>query len=171
MLRAALLSCSLCFALPAFAQEGPMTAQRIAEIVLDIDPDAQLAPGGIELTLEDIPVLIVMSPGADRMRAMVPIASVEDVSAEEMARMMQANFDTALDARYAVAQGRVWGVFIHPLAPLEREQFLSGLVQTVNLARTYGTLYSGGANVFNGGDSAEIFQDLFEDLLDRGQDI
>ncbi len=148
-----------------------MTAQRIAEIVLDIDPDAQLAPGGIELTLEDIPVLIVMSPGADRMRAMVPIASVEDVSAEEMARMMQANFDTALDARYAVAQGRVWGVFIHPLAPLEREQFLSGLVQTVNLARTYGTLYSGGANVFNGGDSAEIFQDLFEDLLDRGQDI
>ncbi|WP_375279885.1 hypothetical protein [Pseudooctadecabacter sp.] len=171
MFRAAILSIVICFAAPVFAQEGAMTAQRIAEIVLDIDPDAQLTPGGIELTLEDIPVLIVMAPGADRMRAMVPIASVEDVSAEEMSRMMQANFDTALDARYAVAQGRVWGVFIHPLSPLEREQLLSGLVQTVNLARTYGTLYSGGANVFNGGDSAEIFQDLFEDLLGRGQDI
>lgn len=171
MFRAAILSTVICFAAPVLAQEGQMTAQRIAEIVLDIDPDAQLTPGGIELTLEDIPVLIVMAPGADRMRAMVPIASVEDVSAEEMSRMMQANFDTALDARYAVAQGRVWGVFIHPLSPLEREQLLSGLVQTVNLARTYGTLYSGGANVFNGGDSAEIFQDLFEDLLRRGQDI
>ncbi|WP_439142017.1 hypothetical protein [Pseudooctadecabacter sp.] len=171
MFRAAILSIVICFAAPVFAQEGAMTAQRIAEIVLDIDPDAQLTPGGIELTLEDIPVLIVMAPGADRMRAMVPIASVEDVSAEEMSRMMQANFDTALDARYAVAQGRVWGVFIHPLSPLEREQLLSGLVQTVNLARTYGTLYSGGANVFNGGDSTEIFQDLFEDLLGRGQDI
>jgi hypothetical protein len=33
-------------------------------------------------------VLVVMAPGADRMRAMVPIASVEDVTPEEMNRMM-----------------------------------------------------------------------------------
>ncbi|MDG1406587.1 MAG: hypothetical protein P8Q50_01865 [Octadecabacter sp.] len=33
------------------------------------------------------------------------------------------------------------GVFIHPLGALEREQFLSAIAQTVNLARTYGTLY------------------------------
>jgi hypothetical protein len=102
---------------------------------------------------------------------MVPIASVEDVTPEEMNRMMQANFDTALDARYAVANGRVWGVFIHPLSPLEREQFLSAIAQTVNLARTYGTLYSGGAQVFGGGDSGDIYQGLIDDLLNRGQDI
>ena len=84
---------------------------------------------------------------------------------------MQANFDTALDARYAVAQGRVWGVFIHPLAALEREQLLSALAQTVNLARSYGSLYTGGANVFGRGDSSEIYQNLFEDLVARGQDI
>jgi hypothetical protein len=85
--------------------------------------------------------------------------------------MMQANFDTALDARYAIAQGRIWGVFIHPLAELEREQLISGIAQTVNLARTYGTLYSGGAIVFGGGDSSGLYQDLFEELLERGQDI
>ena len=85
--------------------------------------------------------------------------------------MMQANFDTALDARYAVAQGRVWGIFIHPLGALERAEFLSGLAQTVNLARTYGTLYSGGAQVFGGGDSNGIYNELFGDLLNRGQDI
>jgi len=153
------------------AQEAPMTANRLSEIVLDIDPDSALTPNGLELTLEDIPVLIVLAPEADRMRAMVSIASVEDVTPEEMLRMMQANFDTALDARYAVAQGRVWGVFIHPLAALEREQLLSGLAQTVNLARSYGSLYTGGANVFGRGDSAEIYQNLFEDLVARGQDI
>lgn len=151
--------------------EPPMTAERLVEIVLDVDEDARLTPNGIELTIDDIPVLIVMSPPADRMRAMVPIASVEDVSEEELLRMMQANFDTALDGRYAVAQGRVWGVFIHPLSPLEREQFLSGLAQTVTLAQTYGSLYTGGANVFGPGDSGEIYRDLFENLLDRGQDI
>lgn len=175
MIRSLLVCLLVGLAAPVWAQEvapeQPMTAERLVEIIVDIDPDAALTPAGVELTLEDIPVLVVFAPGADRMRAMVPIASIEDVTPEEMNRMMQANFDTALDARYAVAQGRVWGVFIHPLSPLERKQFLSGLAQTVNLARTYGTLYSGGANVFNGGDSAEIFQDLFEDLLNRGQDI
>ncbi|MEL6960450.1 MAG: hypothetical protein AAGL89_16015 [Pseudomonadota bacterium] len=155
----------------AIAQEPQMTADRLIRIAMSLDPDARLTPNGVELTLEDIPVLIVMSPQADRMRAMVPIAGLEDVSADEMVRMMQANFDTALDARYAVAQGRVWGVFIHPISPLEREQFLSGLVQTVNLARTYGTLYSGGAQVFGGGDSAELYQDLLSDLLGRGTEL
>lgn len=153
------------------AQEAPMTVERMAEILLDVDPETSLTPNGFELTLEDIPVLVVVAPAADRMRAMVPIASVEDVTAEEMLRMMQANFDTSLDGRYAVAQGRVWGVYIHPLAALEREQFLSGIAQTVNLARTYGSLYTGGANVFGRGDSAQIYQELFEDLIGRGQDI
>jgi len=49
---------------------------------MDIDPDAAITPSGIELTIEDIPVLVVMAPAADRMRAMVPIASVEDVTPE-----------------------------------------------------------------------------------------
>jgi hypothetical protein len=161
----------LAFTTHAFAQDTSMTAERLAQIIMDIDPDAAITPSGIELTIEDIPVLVVMAPAADRMRAMVPIASVEDITPEEMSRMMQANFDIALDARYAVAQDRVWGVFIHPLGALEREQFLSAIAQTVNLARTYGTLYSGGAQVFGGGDSNDIYQGLVDDLLNRGQDI
>ncbi len=169
MLRVLVLS--LLMSTPAIAQDAPMTPERLVEIIQDIDPDATVTTGGIELIIQDIPVLVVFAPAADRMRAMVPIASVEDVTPDEMERMMQANFDTALDARYAIAQGRVWGVFIHPLAALEREQFLSALVQTVNLARTYGTLYSGGAQVFGGGDSGELYQGLLEELLDRGQDI
>jgi hypothetical protein len=164
---------ALIFALatPAFAQDAAMTPERLTDIILAIDLDAAINANGIELTIEDIPVLVVMAPSADRVRAMVPIASVEDVTPEEMNRMMQANFDTALDARYAVAQGRVWGIFIHPLGALERAEFLSGLAQTVNLARTYGTLYSGGAQVFGGGDSNGIYNELFGDLLNRGQDI
>jgi hypothetical protein len=173
MFRPMLHTFALIFALatPAFAQDAAMTPERLVDIILALDPDAAINANGIELTIEDIPVLVVMAPSADRMRAMVPIASVEDVTPEEMNRMMQANFDTALDARYAVAQGRVWGIFIHPLGALERAEFLSGLAQTVNLARTYGTLYSGGAQVFGGGDSNGIYNELFGDLLNRGQDI
>lgn len=149
--------------------EGPMTMARLAEIVQALDPDARAQGPAIEFTLDDIPVIVIADPRADRMRAMVPIASAEGLSPDDLMRMMQANFDSALDARYAVANGRLWGVFIHPLSPLEKDQFLSGLVQTVTVARTYGTAYSGGAQIFGGGDTNGIYRELLEELKKKGE--
>ena len=171
MLKIALAA--LMLATPALAQEAepPMTPSRLAQIALALDPDAEPAGSGISLTINDVPVLIVMDVVADRMRAMVPIRSAATMTEEEMARVMQANFDTALDARYAIARGRLWAVYIHPLSPLERDQLISGIGQTVNIATTYGTLYSGGATQFGGGDSGDLQRQLLEELLDRGQDI
>ena len=177
MLRA-LAFCLTVLALPVEAQEAeapaaepPMTMQRLGEIVLALDPEARVGLNAIELTLADIPVIVVADPLADRMRAMVPIRSTEGMTAEELMRLLQANFDTALDARYAVARGRLWGVFIHPLSPLEKDQFLSALVQTVNVARTYGQTYSGGAETFGGGDSNGIYQELLDELRKKGEEI
>ena len=156
---------------PSEAAEPAMTLDRMAQILAALDPDLLRNGPSFQLTLADIPVLVITDPTADRMRAMVPIRSAEGLEPEELMRLMQANFDTALDARYAVAQGRLWGVFIHPLSPLERDQLISGLVQTINVARTYGQTYSGGAQHFGGGDSADIYRQLFEELLKKGQDI
>lgn len=149
--------------------EPPMTMQRMAQIILSIDPDMQVRGSALEFTLDDIPVILIADARANRMRAMVPIASADGLSQEELMRLMQANFDSALDARYAVAQGRLWGVFIHPLSPLEKDQLLSGLIQTINVARNYGQTYSGGAEVFGGGDSQGIYQKLFEELKKKGE--
>ena len=151
--------------------ETSMTAERLAQIVLEIDPEAQLIRNTMELTVEDIPILLVVSPVANRMRAMVPISSADALTQEDMARVLQANFDSALDARYAIAQGKLLSVFIHPLSSLERDQFLSGLVQTINVARTYGQSYSGGATLFGGGDSNGIYKELFETLQKKGQEL
>jgi hypothetical protein len=159
--------------LPPLVQivEPAMTLQRLAEIVQAIDPDVVARGPALEFTIEDIPVIVIADVRADRMRAMVPIASADGLVAEDLMRLMQANFDAALDARYAVANGRLWGVFIHPLSPLEKDQFLSGLVQTITVAKTYGTGYTGGAAVFGGGDSNKIYQDLLEELKKRGEPI
>lgn len=151
--------------------EPPMTMTRMGQIILALDPDAVQRRNMLQLTIADVPVLIVADPLADRMRAMVPIRSAEGLEPTELMRLMQANFDSALDARYAVARGRLWGVFIHPLSPLEKDQLLSGLAQTVTVAQTYGTLYSGGAVVFGGGDSNGIYRELFDDLRKKGEDI
>ena len=144
--------------------EPPMTMARIAQIIRVIDPEAVAQGTAIQFTIADIPVVLIADPLADRMRAMVPIRAADGLDAEELMRLMQANFDSALDARYAVAQGRLWGVFIHPLSPLKSDQLVSGLAQTVNVARTYGQTYSGGAQVFGGGDSNGIYEELLNEL-------
>ncbi len=152
-------------------QEAPMTVQRLGDIVAALDPDSQSNGTRFQLTIEDVPMLIITDPVADRMRAMVPIRAMENMTGDELLRVMQANFDTALDARYAVAQGRLWGVFIHPLSPLQKDQLISGLGQAVNLAKTYGSLYTGGAMSFGGGDSVPLQRQLIDRLLEQGEEI
>lgn len=165
----------IAFVLPVSAQaqdaEPHMTLPRMAEIVLALDPEAQLSDTAFSLSIDDIPVLIVTDVRANRMRAMVPIRSAETMTAEEMQRVMQANFDSALDARYAVARGQLWGVFLHPFKELERDQFISGVAQTVNVAKTYGSLFSSGAGQFGTGDSGDLQRELIERLLEQGEEI
>ncbi|MGR3490790.1 MAG: hypothetical protein ACU0DW_01930 [Shimia sp.] len=151
----------------AHAEEA-MTPERLTTILTALDPEVEQRGASYEMTIADVPVLVITDPVNDRMRAMVPIRSAQGLTEEDLERMMQANFDTALDARYAIARGRLWAVFIHPLAALERDQLISGIGQTVNIAMTYGTAYSGGAMSFGGGDSGAL---LLEELLRRGEEI
>ena len=151
--------------------EAPMTLDTLGQIIAALDPQAQTNGTAWQMTIADTMVLIITDAAADRMRAMTPIREAEGISPEEMIRMMQANFDSALDARYAIAQGTLWATFIHPLSPLEKDQFISGLGQAVNLAHSYGSLYSGGAMQFGGGDSGKIQRKLIDDLLKKGEEI
>lgn len=172
MIRIILLSLILISPLAAEEEASPpMTLELLGKIVLKLDSEAQSNGPMFQMTVDGVPVLIVTDVEADRMRAMVQIRSAEGLSAEELQRLMQANFDSALDARYAVAQGQLWGVFIHPLSPLERDQFISGIAQTVNLAKTYGTLYSSGVMQFKGGDSPGLQRQLIDRLLKKGREV
>jgi hypothetical protein len=172
MLRALIIAATIS-ATPVFAQEAErhMTLERMGQIIKVLDKDVNITPSGFEFTISDVPVLIVADVRANRMRAMVPISSLESMTPAELERVMQANFDSALDARYAIAMGRLWGVFIHPLKELERDQLISGIAQTVNVAQTYGGLYTSGAVQFGAGDSSGLQAQLLEELLERGEDI
>jgi len=67
--------------------------------------------------------------------------------------MMQANFDTAHDARYSIARDTVWAAYMHPLGSLQKKDFYSALTQVVTLAENYGTSYSSGLFLFKHGDT------------------
>lgn len=147
--------------------EQDMTPQRMAAIMTALDENAIIEPRGISLTVASVPVTVIVDQRANRMRILVPISSVEGLDEGTLLRLMQANFDTALDARYAVANGRLWSTFIHPLAELRGDQLISGLAQTVTLAQTFGDTYTSGAIMFGGGDT----RGLIQDLLDLGQEL
>lgn len=142
-----------------------MTAQRMGELILQIDPDAELTASTWRFEAAGHVVAVVFDERADRMRIIIPIRSTKDLSEEDKTRMLQANFDSALDARYSIAQELIWGTFIHPLSPLTDEEFLSGLGQTVSVVETFGDTYSSGQFTFNAGDSAEMQRKRMLDLL------
>lgn len=151
---------------------GKMTNERLQAIIQKLDPEFTGRPGLWRLLIDGVPVQVVTDPNADRMRVIVPIRKSETLTAEEMHRILQANYDSALDARYAIGQGTLWGVFIHPLSSLTDKEFISGLGQAINLALNYGKTYSSGGLTFGGGDSGEIIEKLLiEELLKRGEII
>lgn len=184
---ATLMAASLALGMlaPASAQQTPETAPEaettdgmdlstIGTILRRLDADAQTSPDGrvVQVTIKERQVLFVSDPTHNRMRLMSAIRQAEGLTEEEMMRIMQANFDSALDARYAVAQGTLWAVYIHPLRELTETQFIAAVGQVVNAAESYGTSYSSGLITFGGGDSNALEQRrLIDELLEQGEPI
>jgi hypothetical protein len=103
-----------------------------------------------QFTSHGVEMVCVTDEQHDRMRVMTPIARLEDMQAEEVVACLQANFDRALDARYCLQDGLLWGAFLHPLRALSEELFESALRQVAGLRHNYGTSYSSGELVFGG---------------------
>lgn len=136
-------------------------------VITAIDEEAVRNGNMWEFSVEDQRMLAVTDPAAGRMRVISPIAEVDGLPEDAMQRLMQANFDTALDARYAVANGLVWGAFIHPLDSLTTRDFASGILQVRSLAATFGTTFSSGALNYGGGDSSAIIDEQLKELLEE----
>lgn len=141
-----------------------MTPDRMAELIKSFDEDAEVGASGIAFTLEEREVLVVHDANSNRMRIMSPIAPAALLDEDLLMRMSQANFDSVLDARYAVADDLLWSTFIHPLGSLQKEDFISAIAQVVTAAETFGTTYTSGALVFGGGDSSALHDELLKEL-------
>lgn len=148
-----------------------MNNARLHEIIGKVDKNFKGEDGFWEFTLEGVSLQVITDERADRMRIIAPIIKTDDLKKDELYRLMQANFDSALDSRYAIAQGILWGTFIHPLSSLTGGDFLMGVGQTANIVITYGSTYSSGALIFNAGDSGELQSELMERLRKLSESI
>lgn len=78
----------------------------------------------------------------NRMRIISPIIEIEKLNEELMENCLTANFHTALDVKYAISDGVLWSVFIHPLKELSDSQVSDAVIQVYNANITFGTIYS-----------------------------
>ena len=154
---------------PPSDTSGEMDNAMVHKLLHSFSDAVEGENGAWRFTYQDYVVQVLTDESANRMRFIVPIAQ-DDILTEALSyRLMQANFDSALDARYAIANKLILSTFVHTLKELNEELFFSGLAQTLTLAKTFGTTFSSGALVFSGGDSAEENRKLYEEIIKRSQ--
>ncbi len=104
----------------------------------------------IEYELDQIRIYLIADENANRMRLMAGVLEENKMSKDDLTKVLEANYDRALDAKYAIANDVLWSVFTHPLKELTPDQVVDALYQVRNLVRNYGTTYASTDMVFGG---------------------
>lgn len=127
---------------------GHVTAEELERVLRDAADEMEGEEGRWQLRLGEVALACMADVRFDRMRIIAPIAELEEVNEEIRDACLEANFHTALDARYATSDGVLYAAFIHPLTSLDAELVESALHQVASLVETFGTTFSSGSLVF-----------------------
>jgi hypothetical protein len=110
--------------------------------------DLEGQPGFWRGSRNEVPVFVFSDDSNDRMRVMSPIGVVEELDPELLHVLLQANYDRALDARYAMRGNELWSVVVHPLATLATDDLPSLFDQVVLLVKNTGSTFASTDLVF-----------------------
>jgi hypothetical protein len=104
---------------------------------------------------EDVQIFVLSDESHDRMRIMAPVGELKSLETPVLQMLLEANYDRALDAKYALRGKELWSVSVHPLATLAPDDFASFLDQVVRLVKNTGSTYASSDLVFGGGQSED----------------
>lgn len=119
-----------------------MTTSGIAKILDSYLTDLEGQVGFWRGMREDVPIYVFSDDSHDRVRLMAPVGELKDLDPKLLQVLLQANYDRALDAKYAMRGFEIWSVSVHPLATLAPDDFASFLDQVVALVKNTGTTYA-----------------------------
>jgi hypothetical protein len=118
-----------------------------------------------------VTIYVVADEEHDRMRIMSPIGEMRKPDAGFLSILLQANFDRALDAKYALRKKEVWSVFMHPMSTLVPDDLGTFVDQVAKLVQNTGTTYASSELVFGVDDETEAQLDLeYEVDVDDSED-
>jgi hypothetical protein len=119
-----------------------MTTAGIAKILDSYLTELQGEVGFWRGMREDVPVYVFSDDSHDRVRLMAPVGELKELDPKVLQVLLQANYDRALDAKYAMRGFEIWSVSVHPLATLAPDDFASYMDQVVKLVKNTGTTYA-----------------------------
>ena len=128
----------------------PMTQASLEALIRRVAENVQGDPGAIQFEIAGVTLLCISDVDFDRMRLIAPITATEHITQEHTRHMLEANFHSALDARYATSDGIVYAAFVHPLSLLGEAELASAIQQVATLASTFGTHYTSGVLRYGG---------------------
>ena len=138
-----------------------MTTATIDKILDQYLTELDGRPGFWRGMRDEVQLFVLSDDSHDRMRIMAPIGELEEVESDLLQVLLQANYDRALDAHYAMRGKEVWSVSVHPLATLAPDDFASFLDQVVRLVKNTGSSFA---------SSDLMFASDIEDADDEGED-
>lgn len=137
-------------ATPTFARQTTMNEERLAALIGRLGTNVEKTGPVWTFEFKARKILVLTDAAHDRMRVMTLVASRAVLGPQDMEVLLHANFDRALDARYALFDGKLWSLFLHPLAALDDAQFAACLSQVHHLAENFGTTYTSSDSTFGG---------------------
>ncbi len=137
--------------IPVVGLTQMMNNQKLLKILESEAESIEGTTGAWQISVRERMMLVITDEGHDRMRIISPVRVVDEVTSVQLREAMQANFHSALDVRYAIADDILWSAFLHPLESLTEEQVRAALRQVYRAAETFGSSYSSSELVFPGG--------------------
>ena len=131
-----------------------MTLDKMQAILEEEATEMDGTKGAWTLTYYEHVLLILTDEAANRMRIFSPIMEAAALKEGQVEQMLEANFHSALDAKYALYNGYVVSVYTHPLRELREEQFIDAMRQVVNLTITFGSTFSSTDLIFGSPDES-----------------
>ena len=127
-----------------------MEQSELEKIVKEMASESAGEKGKVESLFNDTEMVLLSDIEHNRMRIITAVVDYERLGKSELDTILQSNFHSALDARYAVSNKQIYSAFIHPLSSLTEQPIRSAVLQMHNLVRTFGHQYSSGVMSFGG---------------------
>lgn len=140
----------------ALAAES-MNQSSLEKIIKDMAIESKGEKGVVEFNFNNIRMYLISDVKHNRMRIVAPVETYNNLTVEHKNAVLKSNFHLSLDARYAVSNGVLYSVYVHPLAELNNEQVKSAVNQVANLALSFGSQYTSGVLSY-GGDNKKSSQ-------------
>jgi hypothetical protein len=137
-----------------FSQQ--MTTTELDKIFRSVTDSIEGENARWQFKINEVLFISIADSTHNRMRIISPIIESSRIDDKLLEASLVANFHTALDVKYAISDGVLWSVFIHPLRELNEDQVQDAISQVYFANVNFGTTFASTSLVFPGSQKEDV---------------